>query len=174
MRGAQTHLGAATESDVPPHDRRNLRQPRGVQGEEPPEESEVEERTERMRPDIETLSDEEREEYLREPLTEDGRVDLDELQITCRSGVMYLDGTLPSEEQHQVLLQYVTDFAGIEEVVDRLVIDELLWEREDRTDRPEDAETSPGTLSEAMEDMVESDQEGRDYEPPAGPVQKKT
>ena len=30
MRGAQTNLVASTESDVPPHDRRNLRQPRGV------------------------------------------------------------------------------------------------------------------------------------------------
>jgi hypothetical protein len=30
MREAQTNLVASTESDVPSHDRRNLRQPRGV------------------------------------------------------------------------------------------------------------------------------------------------
>jgi hypothetical protein len=30
MRGAQPNLVVSTESDVPPHDRRNLRQPRGV------------------------------------------------------------------------------------------------------------------------------------------------
>jgi DnaK suppressor protein len=141
---------------------------------EPPEEIEVEERTERMPPDIGALSDEEVEEYIRERLTEDGRVDLDELEITCRGGAISLHGALPSEEQHQILLQYVTDFAGMQEVIDRLVINELLWEREDRTDMPEDEETSSGTLSEALEDMVESDQEDRNYEPPAGPVQERT
>lgn len=141
---------------------------------EPPEEIEVEERPEHMPPDTAALSDEELEEYIREQLAEDGRVDLDELQITYRGGVMSLDGVLPSEEQHQIVLQYVTDFAGMQEVIDRLVINELLWEREDRTDMPEDRETSAGTLSGAMEDMVESDQEDRNYEPPAGPVQEKT
>jgi DnaK suppressor protein len=144
------------------------------QEEEPPEEAEVEERTERMSRDAGTFTDEELEEYIREQLAMDGRVDLDELQLTCRSGVIALDGALPSEEQHQILLQYVTDFAGIQEVIDRVVIDELLWERADRTDMPEDEETSSGTLSGAMEDLVESDQEDRTYEPPEGPVQEKT
>jgi hypothetical protein len=144
------------------------------QEEEPPEDVEVEERTEHMPPDISSFTDEEIEDYIRERLVEDGRVDLDELQMTFRGGVIHLDGALPSEEQHQILLQYVTDFAGIQEVVDRLVINELLWEREDRTDKPEDEGTSSGTLSEAMEELIESDQENRNYEPPAGPVQERT
>jgi DnaK suppressor protein len=144
------------------------------QEEEALEEVEVEARTERMASEISTFTDEELEEYIREQLTEDGRVDLDEIQITCRSGVITLDGALPSEEQHQILLQYVTDFAGIQEVVDRLVINELLWEREDRTDVPEDEEPSPGSLSGAMEDMIDSDQENGDYAPPVGPVQERT
>ena len=141
---------------------------------EPPENVEVEERTARLPADIAGLTDEEVEEYSRARLAEDGRLDLDELQMTYRSGVMALDGSLPSEEQHQILLQYVTDFAGVQEVIDRLVIDELLWEREDRTDMPEDEKTSSGTLSGAMEDMIESDQEDQSYEPPGGPVQEKT
>jgi DnaK suppressor protein len=144
------------------------------QEEEPPEEVEAEARAERMPPDISGLTDEEIEDYIREQLAEDGRVDLEELQITFRSGVIHLHGSLPSEAQHQVLLQYVTDFAGIQEIVDSLVINELLWEREDRTDRPEDEEASDGTLSAALEDLIESDQENREYEPPAGPVQEKT
>jgi RNA polymerase-binding protein DksA len=144
------------------------------QEDEPPEDLEAEERTERMPPDMSTLSDEEIEDYIREHLAEDGRVDLDELQMTFRSGVIHLDGTLPSEAQHQIVLQYIADFAGIQEVVDRLVINELLWEREDRTDMPEHQETSSGALSEAMEDMIESDQEDRNYQPPEGPVQEKT
>ena len=144
------------------------------QEEELPDGVEAEERTEHMPPDISGFTEEEIEDYLREQLTEDGRVELDELQITFRSGVVSLDGALPSEEQHQILLQYVTDVTGIQEVIDRLVINELLWEREDRTDKPADEETSSGTLSEAMEDMIESDQENRNYEPPAGPVQERT
>jgi hypothetical protein len=114
------------------------------QEEELPEEVEVEERLERMPPETSGLTDEEIEEYIRAQLTGDGGVDLDELEITCRRGVIYLDGALPSEERHQIVLQYITDFAGIQAVVDRLAIDELLWEREDRTDTPEDTETSSG------------------------------
>jgi DnaK suppressor protein len=144
------------------------------QEEEPPEEVEAEARTERMPPDISSLSDEEIEDYIREQLAEDGRVDLDELRIAFRSAVIHLDGALPSEEQHQILLQYVTDFAGMQEVVDNLVVNELLWEREDRTDEPEEQEDASGTLSAAMEQMIESDQENKDYEPPAEPVQEKT
>jgi DnaK suppressor protein len=144
------------------------------QEEEPPEEVEAEARTERMPPDISSLSDEEIEDYIREQLAEDGRVDLDELRIAFRSAVIHLDGALPSEEQHQILLQYVTDFAGMQEVVDNLVVNELLWEREDRTDEPEEQEDTSGSLSAAMEQMIESDQENKDYEPPAEPVQEKT
>jgi DnaK suppressor protein len=157
--------------------------PRAPEEEEPPvatqEESAVsaeEERapTERMPIDLNGLSDEEIQDYLREQLRADGRVDMDELQIVYRRGVIYLDGALPSEAQHQILLQYVADFAGIEEVVDRLVMNELLWEREDRTEPlpPEEpqAEAEPG----GTEDVVESEQEGIDYEPPAGPTQERS
>jgi DnaK suppressor protein len=140
--------------------------------EEPPEDLEVEARTEQVPPDISAFTDEEIEEYIRQLLTEDGRVDLDELQVTCRSGVMYLDGALPTEEQHQILLRYVTDVAGIQEIVDRLVIDELAWEREDRTEPPVDEEPPSGTVSGALEDVIETDQENRDFSPPTGPVQE--
>ena len=131
-------------------------------------------RLERMPPDIRDLSAEEVEAYVRERLAEDGRLALHELRVAYRDGVITLEGALPSEEQHQMVLQYVTDFAGIQEVVDRLVIDALLWEREDRTDRPADAKASSGTLSGAMEDLIESDQEDQDYEPPDGPVRVET
>ena len=181
---ARTHVHCVNEDEQGPPITTEEEEPLAVGGaealivddqeEEPPEELEAEGRTEPVPSDISALSDVEIEEYIREQLAEDGRVDLDELQITCRGGVISLDGVLPSEEQHQVLLQYVTDFAGMQEVIDRLVINELLWEREDRTDVPEDEETASGTLSGAMEEMMESDQENRNYEPPAGPVQEKT
>jgi BON domain len=89
-------------------------------------------RLERLPPDIRDLNDEEVEDYIREYLRDDGRVDAHELRITYRAGVITLEGTVPSEEQHQMVLQYVTDFARVQEVADRLVIDALAWEREDR------------------------------------------
>jgi DnaK suppressor protein len=135
---------------------------------------EAEDRLERLPPDIGDLSDEEVEDYLREHLRDDGRVDTDELRLAYHAGVVTLDGALPSEEQHQMVRQYVTDFARVQEVVDRLVIEPLVWEREDRTDRPEAEEPSSGTLAGTMERLVESDQENRPYDPPDGPVREET
>jgi DnaK suppressor protein len=135
---------------------------------------EAEDRLERLPQDIRDLSDEEVEDYLREHLRDDGRVDTDELRLAYHAGVVTLDGALPSEEQHQMVRQYVTDFARVQEVVDRLVIEPLVWEREDRTDPPEAEEPSSGTLAGAMEGLVESDQENRPYDPPDGPVREET
>jgi DnaK suppressor protein len=134
----------------------------------------AENRLERLSADLHEFSDEEVEGYLREHLQDDGRVDTHELQIAYHAGVITLDGALPSEEQHQMVLQYVTDFARVQEVVDHVVIDALLWEREDRTDSPADEEPSSGTLAGAMEELLESDQENRPYDPPDGPVREET
>jgi hypothetical protein len=49
-----------------------------------------------------------------------------------------------------------------------------LYGRVARTAPPEDEEPSSGTVSGALEDLIESDQENRDDEPPAGPVPEKT
>src|SRR5919197_2733825 len=65
--------------------------------------------TERMAADLSGLSDEEIEDYLREQVRADGRVDMDELKIVYGRGVLYLDGALPCEAQHQILLQYAAD-----------------------------------------------------------------
>jgi hypothetical protein len=51
---------------------------------------------------------------------------------------------------------------------------ERLWEREDRTAPPEDEEPSSGTVSGALQDLIERDQEHRNDEPPAGPVPENT
>jgi DnaK suppressor protein len=67
------------------------------QGDEPPEVG-------RLPPDLEQLDDEELAEHLSELVREDGQVDMNELQIAARSGVVYLEGALPSESEHDVLL----------------------------------------------------------------------
>ncbi|MCX8072266.1 MAG: TraR/DksA C4-type zinc finger protein [Candidatus Binatia bacterium] len=120
--------------------------------------------------DLELLSDRELEEALRDTVREDGRVDMEELRIVARHGVVYLEGALPSELEHQILLKLLTDVAGVQEIVDRLQISELLWEREDRDKpvvppavevRPEPPQT---------EDVVEAIEEGKEYAPPAEPL----
>lgn len=119
-------------------------------------------------PDLRLLSDREVEEAIRDLLKEDGRVDIEELRITCRHGVVYLAGALPSEAEHSILRQLVMDTLGLEEVVDHLQVKELLWEREERAkDRAE--EPPSGLGPEETEDIVRSIEEGVEYIPPVNP-----
>jgi hypothetical protein len=94
---------------------------------------------------------------------------MEELHVICRKGVIYLSGKVPSEAEHQILLHTLTDVLGFKEIVDHLDVEELLWQTERRaretvpelTQRWED---SPGT-----EDVVETNEEGREFVAPAKP-----
>ena len=120
--------------------------------------------------DLTLLSDTELTEAAKEHLKEDGRIDLDELHVACRKGVVYLSGVLPSETEHQVLLKTLTDVMGLQEIVDHLEIAELLWQTEKRT-----REVGPETVSSwhdlpSTEDIVESMEEDKDFVAPAKPT----
>ena len=78
------------------------------------------------------LSDKELEMVILEHLRDDSRLDLEELEIFCRKGVVYLEGSVPSESEHQILLKTLTDIMGFGAIIDHLQINELIWEREDR------------------------------------------
>jgi RNA polymerase-binding protein DksA len=124
----------------------------------------------KLPPDLETLLDREVEEALRQLVREDRRVDVEELRLVCRHGVVHLEGAVPSEAEHQILLKLVTDVAGCEEVVDHVQVNELLWERTDRS-RPAPRERKRSARFEPVgtEDVVESTEEGLDYVPPDRP-----
>ena len=120
--------------------------------------------------DLSLLSGSELEAALRELVREDKRVDMEELRIVCRHGVVYLDGALPSESEHQIVRKLITDVGGLREIVDRLQIKEILWERSDRekvtppeppAHRPEPPQT---------EDVVESLEDGIEYSAPDEPT----
>jgi len=121
------------------------------------------------------LSDEELASVAREHLRDDGRVDLDELEISCRNGIVYLEGKLPAETEHQIILQILTDVMGLTSVVDLLGSDELAWQREDRTPG---AVAAPIVEEKSLEyeagdytwDVFESVEEGIPYSPAEGPV----
>jgi DnaK suppressor protein len=122
-------------------------------------------------PDYSLLTGRELEEAIRDQLHEDGRVDLEELRIVCRHGVVYLDGSLPSEAERQILLHTVTDFMGLTEVVERLQVKEILWEREDRDQAAAPrSESKPWEEPYGTEDIVESHEQGVDFVPPTRPV----
>lgn len=120
--------------------------------------------------DLSLLDDTELAEAIREHLKEDARVDTMELRIVCRAGVVHLSGVLPSEAEHQILLQIVTDVLGLKEVVDRIQLEELVWEHESRTKEPLPEVLPPGQETPGTEDIVESSEEGKEFIAPAKPM----
>lgn len=124
----------------------------------------------RVSPDLSLLSDRELEEYIRDQVREDGRVDMDELRLVCRHGVVHLAGALPSEVEHSILRQLLTDTLGLEEIIDHVQVQEVLWEREERTKAGAEAKPLPGQEPYGTEDIVESLEEGIDYVPPIKPT----
>lgn len=116
------------------------------------------------------LSEREREEEIRERVRTDGRIDLEELRIVYRHGVVHLDGALPSETEHSILRHVLTDECGVEELVDHIQVQAGVWEREDRTKVAPLARQTPGEGPYGTEDIVESLEEGLDYTPPVSPT----
>jgi len=126
-------------------------------------------RSGQLPPEYNLLTDRELEEAVRDHLREDARIDLDELRTVCRHGVVYLDGSIPSEAEHQIILHTVTDVLGLAEIVDRLRVTEILWERDDRSKpeaypEPKPWEEPPGTTN-----VAESTEEGVEFEAPTDP-----
>jgi DnaK suppressor protein len=125
-------------------------------------------------PDLELMDDEELQDHLRDLVSEDGQVDMHELQIIARNGVIHLDGALPSEPERAILLNILTDVAGVQEIVDHLEVERLAWEREDRWKEEETQDVLPGTIPNqepyaGTDDIVLAEEEGVTYEPPENP-----
>ena len=121
------------------------------------------------------FSDEELQEEILEHFRTDGRIDLEELKVSCRRRMVYLEGTIPSEGEHQIVLQILTDVMGLASIIDLLQIDELSWEREDRA--PGKAISGLGRelpigveVEDVTEDTLKSEEKGIPYSPPGRPV----
>jgi DnaK suppressor protein len=78
-----------------------------------------------------SASDEEKQFLLYDRLREDGRIDLDELELECRHGVLYLSGTLPDDLQHQLLRELILEIGCFGTTVDHIEIQRII-EAEDR------------------------------------------
>lgn len=122
--------------------------------------------------DLSLLDDQELVETVREQLKQDRRIDMQELRIVCRKGVVYLSGALPSEAEHEIVLQIITDILGLKDVVDHIQMEELLWERESSIQESEPEVSALAQELPAKEDLVENDEEGKEFSAPEGPVPK--
>jgi RNA polymerase-binding transcription factor DksA len=124
----------------------------------------------RLAPDLDLLLDRDVEEALREVVRQDRRIDAQELRIVCRHGVVRVDGAVPSEGEHQMLLRLLTDVTGCEDVDDHVQVNEILWERPGRSRRgPAERQGTPLFEPIGTEDVVESGEEGLGYLPPDRP-----
>ena len=123
-----------------------------------------------MPDDYRLLSDSEREEAIREHLREDRRVDMEELRVVCRHGVVHLSGAVPSEAEHQIVLQTITDVMGLKDINDRLQAEEILWEREDHNRGEESPAVAPWEEPAGTEDVTEAQEDGVDFEAPIRPI----
>jgi len=102
------------------------------------------------------LSDQEMLDAIADELRTDGRLDPEELDISCEEGVVYLEGVLPSETEHQILLEVIEDTLGFEEVVDNLKIDRQAWERRERTlDEEQESKSDEEVLLEGEDTEVD-------------------
>lgn len=107
---------------------------------------------------------------IREQVKEDGRIDMEELHVVCRKGVVYLSGKVPSETEHQILLHTVTDVLGFKEIVDHLGVEELLWQNDQRAREIPPEATSRWENAPLTEDIVETNEEGKEFVAPAKPT----
>jgi DnaK suppressor protein len=122
-----------------------------------------------MRGDLALLGDRELTDSLRELVRDDGRVDVDELRIVCRHGIVHLAGALPSATEHEIVRKLIVDIAEVREIDDRVEVAPLLWERDERTERIAAVEAPAWAEPARTEDLVDAIERGIDYEPPTGP-----
>jgi len=119
-------------------------------------------------PDYEGMSDDELKTVLYEELRIDGRVEQKDLHIAVDGGIVHLNGSLPNETSHQILLQILQDTMDLHEIEDNLRVEELLWQKADR-EAPELKKTE---IEEAFqgedvnEDVVHSIKSGKPLSPP--------
>ena len=87
----------------------------------------------RLPAELQGLDDEQVAAAVRDAVVRDKEVPLEELDITCRNGILRLEGVMPAKRQYSRLQQIVYDTLGFQDVEDRVVLDRTAWERRDRT-----------------------------------------
>ncbi|MCF8062283.1 MAG: TraR/DksA C4-type zinc finger protein [Deltaproteobacteria bacterium] len=113
-------------------------------------------------------SDEELKEEILARLKEEERLDTQELEISVRSGVVILEGAVPSVTEHRMLTDLLEEM-GVGRVEDHLTENPLLWERPDRSGSPPFGKTEEDVLlqgEDVDQDTFESMKDGSSSPPP--------
>lgn len=141
------------------------KQAEAAEGEDAPIDDDVPEEGQ-VPPDLVNLSERELEEVIWDQIRDDGRVETEELEVSCKRGIVFLGGALPSVAQHSILLQLITDVLGFQDLVDRIEVEQLAWQREDRDKLPGDEQREAGDDEQGNEqalygsdDVIESSEE---------------
>ena len=123
-------------------------------------------------PDLSPRSPEASDEELRDEilarLSDEERLDTQELEISVREGVVILEGAVPSATEHR-MLEEILESMGVGRVEDRLTENRLLWERSDRTGSPPSGKTEGEVLlqgEDVDQDTFESMKDGSSAPPP--------
>ena len=119
--------------------------------------------------DEEALTEDEMQEIIQDALQEDGRVEMEELDISCEDGVVYLSGVLPSDLAHEILLEIINDTLDFNETVDNLKIDRQPWERRERTPEPAPGKLDKDVMMEGEDEEVDAYTSLSDNEPMTPP-----
>jgi hypothetical protein len=75
--------------------------------------------------DVEDLSDSELRRLVRERLTDHGALDIRDISVVVRDGVVALNGRVGTEGERRVAEHVLTDVVGLESVHNNLVVDAL-------------------------------------------------
>ena len=75
--------------------------------------------------DIDNLDDDELRAVVREHLTENNFVDVDDISVQVRDGTVYLNGRVGTEGEQRVAERLITDLLGVEAVQNELVVDPI-------------------------------------------------
>lgn len=124
------------------------------------------------------LNDDEVVRLLDELVRDDGRVDREELRISCRDGEVTLEGALPSAQERDIVVALLRDEVGVERIVDRIDIERVAWERHDRApglerELPDDPEELPDAMKDepaSTREPLRALSEGAPYTPPDRPM----
>ena len=117
----------------------------------------------------EALTDDDMQETIHDTLQADGRVEMEELEIACEDGVVYLSGVLPSNAEHEILLEIINDKLDFDETVDNIKIDRQPWERRERTPAPTSEKPEKEIMMDGEDEQVDaytSLSEGEPMTPP--------
>ncbi len=124
----------------------------------------------RLPADLSLLDDEEIEAALNDMIRDAGNIDMDEVHVSSRDGMITLDGTVPSERQHQMLTELLQDVAGIGDVIDHLEVSRTPFEKPERSKRQSAAERPAGDDEAETEDVAKSRGDASSpYRPPRTP-----